>query len=406
MAVGLSSEVDPLPVAGVRLGSAPLGIRAEARDDLVVIELAAGTRAAAVFTRNLFCAAPVTVAKEHLGREAPRYLLINAGNANAGTGARGLEDARGCCAAVGERAGCSASAVLPFSTGVVGEPLQTEYFSAAIDEALARLDENGWTAAAHAIMTTDTVPKAVSRQFDVDGQTLTVTGMVKGAGMIRPNMATMLAFVATDAAVSREVLDACLARATEQSFNRITVDGDTSTNDACVLMATGAGDAPAIDGSSADALHAFERAVSEVCTWLAHGIVRDAEGATKFITIAVREGRDEEECLRLAYEVAHSPLVKTAMFASDANWGRILAVVGRAGLDGLDIDAVRIHLGDVCIVSGGGRADDYTEERGQEVMSADEIAVTIALGRGSARGTVWTSDLSHGYVTINAEYRT
>ena len=375
MAVGLSSEVDPLPVAGVRLGSAPLGIRAEPRDDLVVIELAAGTRAAAVFTRNVFCAAPVTVAKEHLGREAPRYLLINAGNANA-------------------------------STGVVGEPLQTEYFSAAIDAALARLDENGWTTAAHAIMTTDTVPKAVSRQFDVDGRTLTVTGMVKGAGMIRPNMATMLAFVATDAAVSREMLDACLARATEQSFNRITVDGDTSTNDACVLMATGVSDAPAIDGSSADALHAFERAVSEVCTWLAHGIVRDAEGATKFITIAVREGRDEEECLRLAYEVAHSPLVMTAMYASDANWGRILAVVGRVGLDGLDIDAVRIHIGDVCIVSGGGRAEDYTEERGQEVMSADEIAVTIALGRGSAHGTVWTSDLSHGYVTINAEYRT
>jgi len=406
MAVGLSGEINPLPVAGARLGTASLGIRDDPRDDLTIIELAAGSRAAAVFTRNAFCAAPVTVAREHLGQEAPRYLIINAGNANAGTGFRGLEDARSCCEAVAEHAGCNPRAVLPFSTGVIGEPLQTAYFPAAIDKAFAGLDENGWTGAARAIMTTDTVPKAVSRDFDVAGRTLTVTGMVKGSGMIRPDMATMLAFVATDAAVSQELLEDCLARAVEHSFNRITVDGDTSTNDACVLMATGAGGAPPVDDPSSDAARELRQAVSEVCTWLAHGIVRDAEGATKFIAITVREGRDEEESLRLAYEVAHSPLVMTAMYASDANWGRILAVVGRAGIDELDLDAVRIHLGDVCIVSGGGRADDYTEESGQEVMSADEIAVTIALGRGGAEATVWTSDFSHGYVTINAEYRT
>jgi glutamate N-acetyltransferase/amino-acid N-acetyltransferase len=279
-------------------------------------------------------------------------------------------------------------------------------FPEAIDNALARLDENGWSGAAHAIMTTDTVPKSISRQFDVAGHTLTVTGIVKGAGMIRPDMATMLAFVATDAGVAQAVLDDCLLRATQQSFNRITVDGDTSTNDACVLMATGSGRAPSIDDSSSDAAQALYRAVVEVCTWLAHAIVRDAEGASKFITIAVRGGRDEQECLQLAYAVAHSPLVMTAMYASDANWGRILAVVGRAGLENLDIGAVAIHIGDVCIVAGGERAADYTEQRGQDVMSADEIDVTIDLGRGRAQATIWTSDLSHDYVTINAEYRT
>lgn len=406
MVVGLSGAVEPMPVAGVRLGAAPLGIRTEPRDDLAVIALAAGARAAAVFTRNAFCAAPVTVAREHLASTAPRYLLINAGNANAGTGARGLEDARFCCRALAEKVGCAPEAVLPFSTGVVGEPLQTDCFPEAIAAALAALDEDGWTGAARAIMTTDTVPKVVSRRLDIDGTTVTVTGMVKGAGMIRPNMATMLAFIATDASAAQGVLDDCLRHAVESSFNRITVDGDTSTNDACILMATGAAGAPSVDDPSSDAARALCAAVAEICTWLAQAIIRDAEGATKFITITVREGRDEQECLRLAYEIAHSPLVMTAMYASDANWGRILAVVGRAGLEDLDIDAVRIHLGDVCIVADGGRAPGYTEERGAAVMSSQEITVTIALARGSAEATVWTSDLSHDYVTINAEYRT
>jgi glutamate N-acetyltransferase/amino-acid N-acetyltransferase len=406
MAVGLSADINPSPVAGVRLGSAPLGVRSQPRDDLTIIELAAGSRAAAVFTRNAFCAAPVTVAREHLNRSAPRYLLINAGNANAGTGSQGLADARNCCQAVAERGGCSIDEVLPFSTGVIGERMPVERFPEAIDSALARLDSDGWSDAAHAIMTTDTVAKSVSRQFEVAGHTLTVTGMVKGAGMIRPDMATLLAFVATDAAVSQRVLDDSLQRATEQSFNRITVDGDTSTNDACVLMASGASGAPTIDDSASDAARLLVAAVTDVCTWLAQAIIRDAEGASKFITVSVGGGRHEQECLQLAYAIAHSPLVMTAMFASDANWGRILAVVGRAGLADLDISAVRIHLGDVCIVEAGERAADYTEQRGQAVMAADEIEVGIELGRGPAKASIWTSDLSHDYVTINAEYRT
>jgi len=405
MAVGLTADINPKSVPGVRLGGASLGMRSEPRDDLMVMELAPGSRAAGVFTRNAFCAAPVVVAREHLAERAPRYLLVNAGNANAGTGAPGLADARGCCRALAERTGCEAEEVLPFSTGVVGEPLSVEQFPAAIDAALANLDADGWTRAARAIMTTDTVPKGVSRSFEADGQTFTVTGIVKGAGMMRPDMATMLAFVATDAAIAEPLLETSLEHAAGQSFNRITVDGDTSTNDACILIATGAHATAEIHPGS-DGAAAFSEALAEVCTWLAQAIVRDAEGATKFITVNVEEGRDEAECLELAYLVAHSPLVMTAMYASDANWGRILAVVGRAGLEDLDIDAVRIHLGEVCIVSGGGRDPAYTEAQGQRVMSQEEIAVTIALGRGTARARIWTSDLSHGYVTINAEYRT
>ncbi|MDX1434919.1 MAG: bifunctional glutamate N-acetyltransferase/amino-acid acetyltransferase ArgJ, partial [Gammaproteobacteria bacterium] len=307
--------------------------------------------------------------------------------------------------ALAVRAGCAPEEVLPFSTGVVGERLALEPFAEAIDTALDNLDDDGWTRAARAIMTTDTVPKGVSRRFEADGRTFTVTGIVKGAGMMHPDMATMLAFVATDANVAEPLLEAALERAVRLSFNRISVDGDTSTNDACILVATGAHATDAIEPGS-DPAAAFSETLTEVCTWLAQAIVRDGEGATKFITIDVEEGRDEAECLRLAFLVAHSPLVMTAMYASDANWGRILAVVGRAGLEDLDIDAVRIHLGDVRIVSGGARDPEYTEEQGQRVMSRDEISVTIALGRGSARATVWTSDLSHEYVTINAEYRT
>ena len=300
MAVGLSGEINPIPVAGVRLGSSPLGMRSDPRDDLTIIELAAGSRAAAVFTRNAFCAAPVLVAREHLTRQAPRFLLINAGNANAGTGSQGIADAHSCCQAVAEHADCRAEQVLPFSTGVIGERLPVTRFPEAIASALARLDDDGWATAAHAIMTTDTVPKGVSRQFDVKGHTITVTGIVKGAGMIRPDMATMLAFIATDAALAQPLLDDCLVRAVEQSFNRITVDGDTSTNDSCVLIATGASGAPLIDTVFSDDAHALSQALSEVCTWLAQAMVRDAEGASKFITIAVAEGRDEQECLRLA----------------------------------------------------------------------------------------------------------
>jgi glutamate N-acetyltransferase/amino-acid N-acetyltransferase len=360
---------------------------------------------AAVFTRNAFCAAPVLVAREHLAQTAPRYLLINTGNANAGTGAQGLADTYACCEAVAQAAGCAREAVLPFSTGVIGEPLPVTTITAAIPQAVAALAEDGWTDAAYGILTTDTVPKGVSKQIRLGGETVTITGIAKGSGMIRPDMATMLAYVATDASVPAPVLQACLQRAVDASFNRITVDGDTSTNDACLLLATGQS-AVSIDTSSGEAFETLCGAVTAVCEELARAIVRDGEGATKLITVEVVEGRDEAECLQVAYTIAHSPLVKTAFFASDPNWGRILAAVGRAGIPELVLEAVRIHLGEVCIVRGGGRDPEYREALGQAVMDRDEITVRVALGRGTAAVRVWTCDFSYDYVRINAEYRT
>ncbi len=381
------------------------GIRKPGRTDLVVMELAAGSACAAVFTRNAFCAAPVTVAREHLEAGAPAMLLVNSGNANAGTGAAGLEDARSCCAALARAAGCSASAVLPFSTGVIGEPLPVDKISAALPAACAGLSEQGWAEGARGIMTTDTVPKGASRRVEIGGQRITVTGIAKGAGMIRPDMATMLAFVATDANVEQQALQQCLAAAVGQSFNRITIDGDTSTNDACVLVATGSAQTAALVPDSAG-YETFCAAVREVCVELAQAIVRDGEGATRFVTVTVAEGADRDECLQVAYTIAHSPLVKTALFAADPNWGRILAAVGRAGVHALDIHAVRIYLDDVCIVRDGGRAPEYTEADGQRVMDRDSYEVRVLLGRGAAREQVWTCDLSYDYVRINAEYRT
>ena len=402
MAVGYSKLPPLLPVAGVRLASAAAGIRYTGRDDLALFELAPGSACAAVFTRNAFCAAPVQLARDHLAHAQPRYLLVNSGNANAGTGARGLDAARRCCELVAAQAGCAAEAVLPFSTGVIGEHLPVERFEAAVSGLFDGLNPDGWADAAHAIMTTDTVAKGVSRTLDLEGGTVTVTGVAKGAGMIRPDMATMLAFVATDAVLEQPALQDCLGQAVEGSFNRITVDGDTSTNDACVLVASGAsGLAPA--GADAERLAAL---TADVCRELAQLIIRDAEGATKFVTVDVAGGRDAQECLQVAYTVAHSPLVKTALFAGDPNWGRILAAVGRAGLEALDVGRVIIRLGDVCIVRDGGVAEDYREADGQRVMAADEITIGIELGRGRARERIWTSDLSHDYVTINAEYRT
>ncbi len=405
MAVGYSQLPPLLPVAGIRLAAVAAGIRYRDRNDLVIMELAEGSRSAAVFTRNAFCAAPVIVAREHLAKQAPRYLLINSGNANAGTGATGLADARHSCAALGQLAGCEAQQVLPFSTGVIGQKLALEALESALPAALQGLSAQGWRDAAGAIMTTDTVAKGVSSQVDIDGQTITLTGITKGAGMIRPDMATMLAYIATDANVDAAALQACLRAAVERSFNRITVDGDTSTNDACVLVATGAS-RQACMNTQHPAYPVFCEAVAGVCERLAQLIVRDAEGATKFVTVAVDGGADSRECLQVAYTVAHSPLVKTALFASDPNWGRILAAVGRAGLADLDIDVIEIYLDDVCIVRRGGVADDYREADGQRVMDRDEILIDIRLGRGAARERVWTSDLSHDYVRINAEYRT
>jgi glutamate N-acetyltransferase/amino-acid N-acetyltransferase len=391
------------PVAGFRLGTASAGIKKPGRRDVVVMELAPEASCAAVFTRNAFCAAPVVVAREHMEQHQTRYLLVNTGNANAGTGTRGLDDARRCCTALAGIANCQSPEVLPFSTGVIGEPLPTDKIVAALPQALSALTEDGWAEAAHGIMTTDTVPKATSRRVQIDGRMVTVTGIAKGAGMIRPDMATMLSYVATDAQVSRARLQACLVAAVNRSFNCITVDGDTSTNDACVLVATG------LSGVVADSGAAYEQladAVAQVCEELAQAIVRDGEGATKFITVDVRGGASQEECALVAYAIAHSPLVKTAFFASDPNWGRILAAVGRAGVAQLDLDAITIHLGDVCIVRDGGRAPDYEEAKGAAVMQEEEIAIRVDLQRGQHTTRVWTCDFSYDYVKINAEYRT
>ena len=394
-----------LPIRGLRLGCTAAGIRYQGRNDLVAIELPAGAACAAVFTRNAFCAAPVVVAREHLGRAAPRYLVVNSGNANAGTGDAGLAAARESCRLIAAAAGCDAEQVLPFSTGVIGEPLPVERIGAAARALLADLAEDGWERAAAAIMTTDTVRKLVSREVAVGGGTIRVTGMAKGAGMICPDMATMLAYVATDAAVDPAVLQRCLEQAVEPSFNAITIDGDTSTNDACVLMATG-GSGVAVENAESEAGRALFDVVREVCLALARAIVKDGEGATKLVEIRVEEAADRDEARAVAYTIAHSPLVKTALFASDPNWGRILAAVGRAGLRDLDIRGVRIWLDDVQIVREGGRDPNYTEAAGKAVLARPELAIRVALARGEAATSVLTCDLSFDYVKINAEYRT
>jgi glutamate N-acetyltransferase / amino-acid N-acetyltransferase len=394
------------PVPGIRLGVAAAGIKYSDRNDLVIMEMAPGSTCAAVFTTNAFCAAPVVVAKEHLAGSAPRYLMINSGNANAGTGSDGLRTCRVSCQDLAAEVGCSVEEVLPFSTGVIGENLPLERLSAALPLAVSALNEDGWADAARAIMTTDTVPKLVSRSFELAGKPITVTGMAKGSGMIRPDMATMLAYVATDARVEAGLLQECLEQAVAPSFNSITVDGDTSTNDACVLMASGSSDAPAISASEDSAYATLCVMVREVCMELARAIVRDGEGATKLVDVLVEGAVDTDEARKVAYTIAHSPLVKTALFASDPNWGRILAAVGRAGVERLDIDAVRIWLGDVCIVRDGGRDPGYTEEAGQSVMDRDEFTIRVELNRGDADTRVLTCDFSYDYVKINAEYRT
>ncbi len=406
MATGVVSDAPLHKVPGVRLSSVQAGIRYRGRYDLVLMALDEGSTVAGVFTRNAFCAAPVVLCREHLQSSAGagRYFLINAGNANAGTGAAGLEDARRSCEALAEKTGTATHSVLPFSTGVIGERLPVDRLTAALDGALAALDEDNWAAAARGIMTTDTRPKVQSRQIVIGGKTVTVTGICKGAGMIKPNMATMLAYVCTDAAISSQDLQTLLGSATEQSFNRITVDGDTSTNDCCMLAATGASGVALSPDAGKDWLR-FSEVIHELLQALAISIIRDAEGACKFVTVDVQQGASTEECLKVAYTIAESPLVKTALTASDPNWGRILAAVGRAGLDALDVNRVSIHLDDVCIVSGGMVASTYREEDGQTVMKREDITITVKLDRGQAREKVWTSDLSEDYVRINASYR-
>jgi glutamate N-acetyltransferase/amino-acid N-acetyltransferase len=393
------------PVAGVRLGITEAHVRKPDRRDLLLIELAAGSRVAGVFTQNRFCAAPVLVCREHLATGGIRALVVNTGVANAGTGAPGLAAARATCAAVAALIGCAPRQVLPFSTGVIMEPLPVERIRTGLPACAANLRPDAWHDAAHAIMTTDTVAKAASRRIELGGRAVTITGIAKGAGMIRPNMATMLGFVATDAAVAQPLLEALVREAADASFNCVTVDGDTSTNDSFVLIATGAaGNAEIADAASAG-YAALARALTEVAVELAQAIVRDGEGATKFITIAVEGGADPGECRQVGYAIAHSPLVKTAFFASDPNLGRILGAIGNAGIADLDVSRIRLWLDEVLVAAEGGRHPAYREEDGARVMTQDEITVRVDLARGGARAAVWTCDFSYDYVKINADYR-
>ena len=395
-----------LPVAGVELGVAMAGVRKANRKDVLLVRLAPGASVAGVFTRNRFCAAPVILAKAHLASgSSPRALVVNTGNANAGTGDDGLKRALAVCAAAAESLGCSTREILPFSTGVIMEPLPAERIVAGLPAAQADLRADNWLSAAEAIMTTDTVAKAASRKATIDGKTVTVTGIAKGAGMIHPDMATMLGFVATDAAIPAGLLQELLQEVADESFNAITVDGDTSTNDSFILIATGKSGA-AVPDKAASGFSALRDAVREVSIQLAQAIIRDGEGATKFITVQVDGGRTREECRKVGFAIAHSPLVKTAFFASDPNLGRILAAIGYAGVADLDAARVDLYLGDVLVASKGGRNPAYREEDGNAVMKKTEITVRVVLNRGPASATLWTCDFSFDYVKINAEYRT
>lgn len=400
MATGSGAFPDMPSIAGIQAGIASAGIKKAGHRDLVVFALGERSQVAAVFTRNVFCAAPVKVAREHLAAGTPRYILINTGNANAGTGEHGLVAANACCDALARETGVSAQQVLPYSTGVIGEPLPVERIGAALGDALADLAPNHWLEAATGIMTTDTRPKGATRTLNINGRPVTLNGIVKGSGMICPNMATMLVFIATDAAIEQNTLTALLRQGADGSFNRITVDSDTSTNDACTIVATGEG--AVVAGKD---VACFAEVLNELMLELAQAVIRDGEGATKFVSIEVAEAQSEEEALQVAYSVAHSPLVKTALSASDANWGRVLMAIGKAGVD-LDVALTTLTINGVLIAQHGERAPGYSEDAGSQAMASEDIAIRITLGRGDHLATVWTSDLSHEYVTINAEYRT
>ncbi|MEC5386070.1 bifunctional glutamate N-acetyltransferase/amino-acid acetyltransferase ArgJ [Uliginosibacterium sp. H3] len=397
-----------LAVEGVRLGTAEAAIRKLNRRDLTLIELAEGSRAAGVFTQNRFCAAPVQVCKSHLATTSPRALVINTGVANAGTGEQGVANAKASCRAVAKELGIAAEAVLPFSTGVILEHLPVDKLVAGLPAAKAALKADGWYEACHGIMTTDTLPKCASRQVSIGRHTVTFTGMSKGAGMIRPNMATMLGYLATDAKIAQPLLDKLVREAADLSFNSITVDGDTSTNDSFILIATGQVGAE-IDDEASREFQIVRGEVIALAQWLAQAIVRDGEGATKLMSIAVEGGKDRDECRQIAYAVAHSPLVKTAFFASDPNLGRILAAIGYAGVNDLDVNKLRVWLAadgeEVLVAEQGGRAVSYVEEAGARIMKNAEITIRIDLARGGAEATVWTCDFSYDYVKINADYR-
>ncbi|MFZ6843950.1 bifunctional glutamate N-acetyltransferase/amino-acid acetyltransferase ArgJ [Undibacterium sp. RuTC16W] len=405
----LPVAADLLPVAGIQLGYAEAGIKKPHRKDVLVMTLAPTATVAGVFTTNRFCAAPVQVSKAHLeglhmSAGPIRALVINTGNANAGTGDAGLAAANATCAALAELLQCEASQILPFSTGVILEPLPVDRLVAGLPQAIANLKADSWYAAAEAIMTTDTQPKAASATVVINGQTVTLTGISKGAGMIKPNMATMLGYLALDAKVAQPVLDHLVKQAADKSFNCITIDGDTSTNDSFMLIATGASDVE-VNEIDTPEYQLLAKAVIDLSQKLAHMIIRDGEGATKFMTITVEEGRDIDECRKIAYSIAHSPLVKTAFFASDPNLGRILAAIGYASVGDLDVSKLNLYLDDVWVAKNGGRNPEYREEDGQRVMKQSEITIRVKLARGDAEATVWTCDLSHDYVSINADYR-
>ncbi len=405
MAVGKDYFPEMYPVAGFKLGTTSAGIKTPGRKDLVIMSMAEGSTVAGVFTKNAFCAAPVQLSKAHLDKAESRYFVTNTGNANAGTGEQGKQDAKTMCESLAEIAQVATEAVLPFSTGVIGEPLPVSKIVAALPAAYADLSESGWLDAALGILTTDTRPKGESVQLQLKNKSVAITGIAKGSGMIKPNMATMLSYVATDIAINPPLLQQLVSDAVEASFNRITVDGDTSTNDCAMLVATGASGVEYSELSEAEQI-LFNTQLNQLFISLAQQIIQDGEGATKFVAVEVSGGKNSAESLAVAYTVAESPLVKTALFASDPNWGRILAAIGRAGVSDLDVDKIQVYLDDVLIAEKGGRADSYSESDGQAVMDQEEISIRIMLNRGDVDETVWTTDLSHDYVKINAEYRT
>ncbi len=413
MPVGEITFPKMLPITGVKLSAVHAGIKKSSiankpKLDVMLMELPTTATVAGVYTKSAYCAAPITLCKQHAGySKNSRYLIVNSGNANACTGAEGVRTATAMCDAVANQADINTQLVLPFSTGVIGEPLPVEKIEAVIPELFDSLGEDNWSLAAQAIMTTDTCPKGVCSSININGcsDALVINGIAKGSGMINPNMATMLAYVVTNATVEEGLLQELLNEAANLSFNRITIDGDTSTNDSCMLIAAGTSDI-AIDSKSSPYYLTLKQAIFDSFMKLAQTVVRDGEGATKFVTVCIEEGKNSSECLQVAYAIAHSPLVKTALFASDANWGRIVAAIGYAGIEELNVDNVSVYLDDVLIVEKGGRADSYSEAAGESVMLKDEILLRVCLGRGGITETIWTTDLSHEYVTINAEYRT
>jgi glutamate N-acetyltransferase/amino-acid N-acetyltransferase len=413
MAVGLEVLQNYHPVNGIRIGIAQAGIKYQNRNDLVIFELAEGSRVSGVFTLNAFCAAPVQVAKKHLAEADTRYLVINTGNANAGTGPQGLADAIETCTQLAFLTEVEANQILPFSTGVIGETLPMDKLLSALPKAINAFADDVWPTAAEGIMTTDTLPKGYSTVVNIAADSneasatkeIAISGISKGAGMIMPNMATMLAYLTTDAVIAKPLLDVMCKELADKSFNRVTIDGDTSTNDSCILIATAKADMTEISSKEDPRYNEMFEALLEAFMVLSHAIVRDGEGATKFVTMEVQQAASVQEALDVAYTVAHSPLVKTALFACDANWGRILAAVGRAGVKDMVLGNIDIYLDDVCIVKHGGRAASYTEEAGAAIFAQPEITISIRLGRGNITEKVWTTDLSHDYVSINADYR-